>query len=156
MRLIKMHRTLATIVLFACIGVIGPLLKLAIWPPSAFEARSSERAVGFIYDLVILLWPLVLMGDGEGGLKLLLALAGINLLFFVVLGAIVGAIGKTRGRLLSVYVVFCALISWLEFWGAGFTPTYVNWSALLVAMVLYAIPFVIIIGCSNSKEVSLR
>lgn len=145
MRLSVMRRTLASTVLFLCIGIVGPVLKLATWPPSAFEARFSERTVGFVNDLVILLWPPVLIGDGEGGVKLLLALAGINLLFFVVLGAIVGVIGTTRGRLLTVYLVLCALIAWLEFWGAGFSRVYLNLGALLVAIILYAVPFAIII-----------
>lgn len=93
---------------------------------------------------MILLWPTVLIGDGEGGAKTLVALAGINLFFFVVLGAIVGVIGTTRGRLLTVYLVLCALIAWLELWGAGFSRVYLNLGALLVAIILYAIPFAFI------------
>ena len=145
MRLSMMRRILASTALFLCISVLGPVLRLTTWPQSAFESRFSGRTVGFVNDLMILLWPPVLIGDGEGGAKTLQALAGINLLFFVVLGAIVGGIGTTRGRLLTVYLVLCALIAWLELWGAGFSRAYLNPGALLVALILYAIPFAIII-----------
>ena len=140
-----MRRILASTALFLCISVLGPVLRLTTWPQSAFESRFSGRTVGFVNDLIVLLWPPGLIGVGEGGAKTLLALAGINLLFFVVLGAIVGGIGTTRGRLLTVYLVLCALITWLEFWGAGFSRVYLNFGALLVAILFYAIPFAFII-----------
>ena len=151
-KLSTMRRTLTSTVLFLCLGFLGPVLRLLTWPPSALEARFSERVVGFVNDLVILLWPSILMGDGEGGVKVLVILAGINLLFFVILGSIIGLICNTRRRLLAAYFVLCVLITWLEFWSAGFSRAYLSWGALFVAVILYAIPFVTISRYLDGRE----
>jgi hypothetical protein len=64
-----------------------------------------------------------------------------NLIVFAILGAAVGMIGGTRTRVMVAYLAVCGLIFLFDLWGAGFSFAYLNVLALVVALLLYAVPF---------------
>jgi glucose dehydrogenase len=61
-----------------------------------------------------------------------------------VVGVIVGLLARTRGRLVLAYVVVCLLLFVWAFWGAGFSFAHLGVLALVVALLVYAVPFWIV------------
>lgn len=64
-----------------------------------------------------------------------------NVILFGLLGAVVGAIAHLRFGLLTAYVVVGVMVAIFSFWGAGFGFDHLNKLALVVALLMYAIPF---------------
>jgi len=131
-----MSRTLKSLLVFAGAGLLGPL----VWN----MVRHPSRIEGFISDLVFLLWPTQPMGVIEtnvGAPKALTFTIGANLVLFAIIRVIVGLLARTRGRLVLAYVVVCLLLFVWAFWGAGFSLAHLRVLALAVALLVYAIPF---------------
>ena len=140
----RMSRTLKSILVFRAVGLLGPLIRFAAWPPSTVNSWASKSVSNFLYDFIVLLWPTQPMAVVETSVGNVAAAAlaiSANILLFAILGAVVGTIGATRARLMSAYVVVCGLILLFDLWEAGFSWAYLNGLALLIALLLYAVPF---------------
>ena len=121
------------ILIFAAAGLVGPLSWLAAWPPARL-ADVLPRPVWFFYtDLVEILWPVSMLGPWIG--------VPANVLLFTILGLAVAWVAQTRSRLAISYAVVTVLIFVMALWQAGFTFLRLDALALLVALLLYAIPF---------------
>ncbi len=66
-----------------------------------------------------------------------------NVVIFAVLGALIGTTAKHRLRLIAAYVCVAALLAFLAFFAAGFSALHVSFGALVVAMLVYMIPFIV-------------
>lgn len=131
-----MNRIAKSTMVFAGMGLVGPLLWNAVPHPS--------RAEGFVSDLVFLLWPSGMIGavESKTGEAIAAVLTiGANLVLFSLLGLVVGAIGKDRRRLMFAYGTVAAMIVAWAFWGAGLSLAHLGVLALLVALAAYALPF---------------
>jgi hypothetical protein len=138
------NRILKSTVVFAGVGLLGPLVRFATWPPSRFDSLVPKSISNFLNDFVVLLWPTQPMAVVEVNIGKVAAAAlaiGANLLLFAALGATVGTFGRTRTRLIGGYVVVCGLVFYFDLWEAGFSFAYLNLFALAVALLLYAVPF---------------
>jgi threonine/homoserine efflux transporter RhtA len=140
-----MSRTLKSLLVFAGAGLLGPLA----WKVE----RHPSRIESFISDLVFLLWPTQPMGVIEtnvGAPRALALTIGANLVLFAVIGVIVGLVARSRGQLAVAYAVVCLLLFAWAFWGAGFSFAHLGILALAVALLVYAIPFWVVMraaGC---------
>ena len=146
-----MNRVLKSTAVFAGAGLLGPLVVYATWPVSRFNTLVPKSVSNFRYDFVFLLWPTQPMAVVEVSIGRLAAAAlaiGANLLLFAALGAAVGTLARTRTRLIAGYAVVCGLIFYFDLWGAGFSLAYLNVFALVVALILYAIPFWVVMRAS--------
>jgi hypothetical protein len=104
----------------------------------------TSAAIGeFVRDLVLLLWPTQILALGAATFNLTIAALSIggNLVLFTLLGLVVAAVARRRGAVLLTYVGVGALLLLFALWFAGFSAASVNWIALLVALLIYAIPF---------------
>lgn len=131
-----MSRTVKSLLVFTGAGLLGPLVWNVVSHPSRIES--------FISDLVFLLWPTQPMGVIETNVGARAALAvtiGANLILFAVIGVIVGLAARSRGQLAVAYAVVCVLLFAWAFWGAGFSFAHLGVLALAVALLVYAIPF---------------
>ena len=136
-----MGRTARSVVVFGLAGLLGPVVWLAAWPPSRL-ADVLPHSVWFFYtDLVELLWPVSMMGPWIG--------VPLNLMLFVLLGLAVAWLAQTRGRLVIAYAVVIVLAVLFALWQAGFAVKRVDGFALIVALLLYAIPFWIVMRSST-------
>ena len=125
--------------LFAVAGLAGPALRLVTWPPS--------RPEGFVYDLVLYLWPtqpLAVIEATSGKLLALLLSVGGNVLLFTVVGLLAGAAAKHPLTVLALYAAWSAVLLLVGLWGAGFEKGYLSVYPLAVALLLYALPFWIV------------
>jgi hypothetical protein len=132
-------------VVFAASALAGPLLRFMAWPPSNLGQGSSVR--GFVYDLVLLLWPAQLLATIEVSVGAFVAVAfsiAANILLFAVAGMVAGISARQPLRLLTVYLVVCGMVLMVALWAAGFSLDYLNILALSVAFILYALPFWIV------------
>lgn len=134
-----------TTLLFALMGFVGPCIRWLTWPPSAFEQWTSTAFSGFVYDLVLLLWPtqpLAVIEVNTGSVVAGLVAVGANVALFAVVGALANLF---RGRIgLPMLYLLVVLLAFLyALWGSGFSFAYLNMSALLVALLFYVIPFVL-------------
>lgn len=138
-----MSRTVKSLLVFTGAGLLGPL----VWS----VVRHPSRVESFISDLVFLLWPTQPMGVIEtnvGAPRALAVTIGGNLVLFAIIGLIVGLLAKTRGRLVVAYVVVSLLLFMWAFWGAGFSFAHLGVLALAVALLVYAIPFWVVMPSS--------
>jgi hypothetical protein len=139
------HRVLTAGAVFSIWALAGPLLRLATWPPSPPTSGGSESGVDFLYDLVLLLWPtqpLAVIEASVGTTVGVIVAVLANVVSFAVLGMLVGATAKHRSRLFTIYICVALLLAFFDFFAAGFSASYMSISALIVAISLYAIPFI--------------
>ena len=133
-----------TAAIFALWALAGPLLRLATWPPTLPTPGSSESGGDFVYDLVLLLWPTQPLAviESSVGMTMGMAIAVLaNVVLLGVLGALIGTTAKHLSLLIAAYACVAVLVAFLAFFGAGFSPSHVNVGALIVALLLYMIPF---------------
>lgn len=76
-----------------------------------------------------------------------------NILLFVVIGMLAGALAKTAVRLSLVYLAVCVMIVLVFVWSVGFGFSYLNVIALVVALGLYVVPFAVVWRLSASRKV---
>lgn len=137
---------LSTGVVFALWALAGPLLRLATWPPSSPKPGGSESGGDFLYDLVLLLWPTQPLAviEGSVGTVMGVVIAVLaNVVLFAVVGVLIGTTAKYRSGLIAMYVCIAALLGFLAFFAAGFSTSHMSFGALIVAVLLYAIPFIV-------------
>ncbi len=116
------------ILVFVGLGLVGPLIWLAPWPPSHL-AETLPRSVWFFYtDLVEILWPASMMGPWIG--------VPINLVLFSLLGLAVAWLAQTRRRLATAYMAVALLVVLMAFWQAGFALARLDVLALATALLL--------------------
>ena len=135
--------TLRSILVFAAAGLAGPIFWLAAWPPSRW-AEVFPRSVWRCYtDVVELVWPASMMGPWIG--------VPANLVLFAALGSVIAVLGRTRSRVAVAYVMVAVLVFLMEQWEAGFVFARIDGLALTAALVLYAIPFWVVLPASHSS-----
>lgn len=138
-----MRRVLVATVTFGVSALMGPLVRFATWPPSKLGNEASASG-SFVYDLVFLLWPAQLLAVAEASMGRLAAAAlavGTNVVLFAFVGVVVGLVAKKPAAFVALYGLLSVSLLFFGLWGAGFSPAYLNWFALVVALLLYAIPF---------------
>ena len=146
-------RTVAgSILIFVASGLVGPLLRWATWPPSHAPQGSGFSFDDFIYDLVLFLWPtqpLAVMEVTIGSFAAITLSVGANTLLFGIVGALAAVIARQRGKLLGLYLAACIVVFLLALWSAGFSVAFLDVDALAVAFLLYAAPFLAILGLAR-------
>jgi hypothetical protein len=142
-----------SVIAFAAFGLLGPLIRLATWPPSSLFF-GSIRLEGLVYDLVFYLWltqPLAVyeseVGTTVAGMGALLA----NVLLCALLGVAIGEIASRCFSLRLAYGILACGLGAYAVWGAGFDVTYIGFFPFAIALALYAIP-VWVIAKSNASE----
>ena len=109
-----------------------------------FDPSVLPRSVWLFYtNLVELIWPPSMMGPWIG--------VPVNLVLFTVLGFAVALLGRTRRRLAIAYVVVVTLVFLMAQLEAGFVFAHIHLPALVVALVLYAIPFWLVMRASATR-----
>ena len=139
-----MRTVVRSILIFMACGLAGPLLRWVTWPPTPTPQGSGFSFDDFIYDLVLFLWPtqpLAVLEVTIGSFAAIGVSVGANVLFFGIAGALAGTISRQPVKLLALYLVACTVMLAFALWTAGFTVAYLNVSALVVAVLLYAVPF---------------
>jgi hypothetical protein len=139
-----MRTVVSSIVIFMACGLAGPLLRWATWPPSPTPQGSGFSFDDFIYDLVLLLWPtqpLAVVEVTIGSLAAIGVSVGANIMFFGITGALAATLARQPVKLLALYLVACIVVLAVALWSAGFSVAFLNVSALVVAVLLYAVPF---------------
>lgn len=137
-------RLSVSLLVFVIAALVGPLLRWLTWPPGKFGLETSPYIGDFVYDLVFLLWPTQSLAVVEASIGWFFATTiavSANVALFGIVGVISGVLAKRSRRLLVLYAVTCTLLILFEAWGASFGLGYINFLAVLVAVVLYAIPF---------------
>ena len=123
--------------IFTGMGLLGPVIWLAAWPPSRLAGLFPHSAWFFYTDLVEILWPVSMMGPWIGVL--------VNLGLFTVLGLAVASLARTPIRLAIAYLVVAILACLMALWQAGFSLARMDWFVPAVALLLCAIPFWIVL-----------
>jgi hypothetical protein len=132
------RRILLSIVAFSLFAFAGPIIR-AVFPPALPPGNSRQQ---ILTDLVMLLWPTSFLGVGRpvNG-QTQLSLMVYNVIFFAVLGLLLASIARRPWVVLIAYLATCFLLAAMEAWGSGYALAYFSWSALGVALLLYALPF---------------
>lgn len=139
------YRFSLAVMFFMVNGLVGPLIRLMAWPPQSVENLTSHNFSGYVYHLVILLWPAQLLGVMEASSGRFVAATvsvSINVMLFGFVGVVAGALMDSRYRLFSLYLFVCTLTSLFALWGAGFSIAYLNLFALSTAIMIHAVPFI--------------
>jgi len=109
-----------------------------------------------VYDLALLIWPTQPLAVVEVSTGPFIAIAlsvGANVLLFGVAGVIVGIIARQPVPVIVSYLVTCAFVLVLALWSAGFSLQYLNAIALIVAFILYAVPFLAVLWLNRSSKI---
>ena len=128
---------------FAASALVGPLLRWTTWPPSKFMEGSQLPIGDFIYYLVLLIWPaqpIAVIEVNTGTVMAAVTSVGVNIFLFSLVGAFAGVLAKWRPALLAFYLLVCVMVMCLVVWVAGGLAD-INILSLVVAFLLYAIPF---------------
>ncbi len=131
------RRTLVSLIAFFLFSLVGPLTRL-MFPPTANNGRFD-----LIVDRVVLyVWPTALLGEGPGIIRqATVNLVAANVLFFVVLGFLIGLIAWRRWVPMVLYALTCTTVLFVEAWEFKSNLSFLTWCALAIIFVLYAIPF---------------
>jgi hypothetical protein len=54
--------------------------------------------------------------------------------------------------LVALYLIACCAVSIIALWIAGFSPAYLSMGPLLVALVVYAVPFLAVWRLASKRE----
>ena len=130
------------------------MLRWLTWPPGPSSAGALSDLT---YDLVLLIWPTqplaVIEASAGTNLAILFSVLA-NIAVFALLGLLAGALAKTAIQLSSVYLAVCVMIIVMAVWSIGLGFSYVDMIALVVALVLYAVPFALVWQFSRSKRLA--
>ena len=144
---------LSTLV-FVAGALVGPLLRLATWPPSKFMEGALLPIGDFIYYLVLLLWPAQLLAVIEvstGRVVAGVVAVRVNILLFSLVGVVAGILAKWRLALLALYLFTCVMVLCFAVWAVGSLAD-TNIYSLMVALLLYAIPFWVITRLNKTRS----
>lgn len=122
---------------FSLFALVGPLVR-TIFPP-VLIANYFDSIVN---DVVLYIWPTTVLGVGQGiGIQTHVALVVSNVLFFAVVGGLIGLLAIRAWIALMLYVVTCCTIILVEAVGFRSSLGLDSWCALLITFLLYAVPF---------------
>jgi len=131
------RRILVSLIAFSVFSLIGPLIRL-IFPPVPLAGRFDS----IVNDVVLYIWPTTVLGIGQGiGWQTHVALVAYNLLFFAVVGLLIGLVVSRAWVAVMLYFVTCVLLILIEGWAFRSSFGFLSWCALVIAFLLYAIPF---------------
>lgn len=93
--------------------------------------------------LRIMIWPALLLAAGgpPNDLHDQVMCFGVNIVSFGLLGLFMGLIARQIKVIVAVYLLVCVLTGFIEAWGSGFNFFYFSWTAVILALVLYLMPF---------------
>jgi hypothetical protein len=77
---------------------------------------------------------------------------GANVVLFGVIGLVATALSDRMSRLVALYVLVCLAVFFFALWTAGYAVAFVNTVALMVAFVVYALPFVMLSRISRDAQ----
>ena len=147
-----MRRFYLAIMGFSIIGLLGPVLRRMVWPPSGPNGGVMSDLIN---DLVYLLWPAQALAAVEvniGTNKAAFFAVAANILLFGVIGVLLAIVATRRTLLVIMFFLLSGLVSYWALWGAGFSLKYLNWSALVIALFVYALPFIIVPKLLSSEK----
>jgi hypothetical protein len=131
------RRILLSIVAFSLFAFAGLFIRV-VFPP-AFPPGNSKQQ---ITDLVLLVWPTSFLEiERPVNSQTQLTLTIYNVVFFAALGLLLAVIARRPRVVLIAYIATCLLLAAVEAWASGYALAYFSWSALGVALFLYALPF---------------
>jgi len=130
----KQIHTLRTVAIFSLFSLLGPVMQHVSLP--VFLTLHRE-------DVAVMFWPAIALSSGGGANNShdLWMCVAVNMVLFAILGLVVGVLGKRTGFVVTVYAFACALLTLEEAWGSGFSLAYFSWSVLVLACLLYWLPF---------------
>lgn len=137
-----------SILVFVATGLVGPLIGWVMWPPGPTESSLAN----FLYDLILLLWPaqpLAVMEASPGTPAAAAIAVGANVLVFGIAGMIAGCVARRPAYLVALYFIACLLVLLVELWIGGFSLANVSPAPLLVALLVYAVPFFSVMRMAN-------
>ena len=142
------RRILLSTAAFSLFAFAGPVIR-AVFPPGFPPGNSKQR----ITDLVLLVWPISYLEvarpvNSQTELTFIIC----NVLFFAALGLLLAVIARRPRVVLIAYIATCSLLAAIEAWASGYALTYFSWSALGVALFLYAFPFWVLRQTSEGKR----
>jgi hypothetical protein len=133
------RRLLRTVAVFGLLGLVGPVFRMVI-PP------TLDPIGMFVHQLTWFVWPTQALGVMEvsvGRLNAFLAAAGANVLIFLTLGVLLALLGGTRAGIGIFGALVAFLLGYWAWFGAGYDVQFIHYGALLVALLLYAVPVVV-------------
>jgi len=130
-------RVLTSLLVFSVFALVGPL----IWTACPQSVRyGCGRLSREIFGLIVLTFPTILFSAGEPTPSVV-SLAEANIVFFVLIGALVGLVPPRAMYMVLMYLAMCALVAGLGGYYARFRLSEFRWPAFGAALLLYAIPF---------------
>lgn len=139
-----LHRTMG---ISLALGLIGPALQAAFWPPRLQSSGGrSQSAQNLLPDLIRLIWPGQQLAVSEAawghGIALALSL-GANLVLFGILGVAAFVASRSTVAVWMLWLCVGVLVAMFATWMAGFSAAYINWMSVAVALAIYSLPFVV-------------
>ena len=134
------HPLTVSVIAFSLFSLAGPLLRL-VFPPALAPGRFSS----VVNDVILYIWPAAVLGVGQGpSWQTTAALTVFNLLFFAVMGFLVGILAWRAWVSVVLYIMVCTALICIEVWAFNSEFGFLSWCALFVVFLLYAIPFAIV------------
>jgi hypothetical protein len=139
-----MRRFLLGAVVFGTTGLLGPILRYAVWPFLRLgPTKGSPDDV--VFYLVLILWPGMLGANAptskERAIAALVSI-GWNIFLFAMLGLVMAACVQRRTVFWLGYGLFCCVVSFYTLAVyAGYSLQSLNVAALLLALMIYAVAF---------------
>lgn len=147
-----MRTVMRSAAIFLAAGLAGPLIRWIV--PVVPTGPDLSSLIGdFVYSVVLLLWPAQLLAVVEVNTGRLIAAVisvGANVALFAVVGAITGICSRRPIGIVSIYLVVSVMVVVLAVWASGIPLNFIEASAIVCALVLYAIPFLIVFRVSRT------
>jgi hypothetical protein len=129
-------------VAFSVFSFCGPIISACL--PEADPWKGYGYIGRQVFELEILTWPMILFSVGKPGPSTF-SLIEANLILFAIIGLLVGFLADSVELLLMMYLIPCVLLSGLAAAFCRFHLVNLDWLALGAALLLYAIPFGVVL-----------
>ncbi|ODJ85781.1 hypothetical protein CODIS_40190 [Candidatus Thiodiazotropha endolucinida] len=128
------------IFVFIVFALIGPVIRILYWPSPTSDSVISHDT---IRDLVILLWPSILLTVGATNYLFsgLIAFC-VHIVIFGFLGKVTNDRIEREKSILIILIPLFILILLISVWLAGFDVNYYNYYAVFCATALYMVMFI--------------
>ena len=134
------RRVLVSLIAFLLFSLVGPLVRL-IFPPTINTGHFHL----IVDDVVLYIWPTGVLGTGPDiSRQTTIELVWANVLFFAMVGLLVGLCAWRAWVAVVLYVLMCAAIIFVEAWGFKSGLGFFTWCSLIIVFLLYAIPFAVV------------
>ena len=131
------QRILVSLIAFSLFSLLGPLARL-VFPPTT----NADHFSLVVDDVVLYIWPAAVLGVGAGiSRQTTIELVVANVLFFVIVGFLIGLFAWRNWVTVALYVLTCATVIFFEAWGFKSSLGFYTWCSLAIVFLLYAIPF---------------